>query len=246
MANIVLVPGYWLGAWAWDRVAEPLRAAGHEVLAITPLGLEPDRTDVTGIDLAAQTRALIGEITTRELTEVVLVCHSGGAFIAYETLDQIPDRIARIVYVDAGPLADGISLLDVSDPAERARIEAEVATRGDGRYTRDWDPATDPKMLDGLSPADLALLRERAVPQPYAVAASPQHVTDPARLGVPAHMITCMFPAEQIEAMRAAGHPFLAELVAAEHSTVHELPTGHWPMFSRPAELAVLLATIAG
>ncbi|WP_406294018.1 alpha/beta hydrolase [Embleya sp. NBC_00888] len=246
MANIVLVPGYWLGAWAWDRVAEPLRAAGHDVLAVTLPGLAADGADATGIDLATQTDALVAEITTRESSDVVLVCHSGGAFTAYEALGRIPDRIARIVYVDAGPVPEGTSLLDLTEPEERARIEAEVAERGDGRYTYPWDPAAEPAMLDGITPADLETLRTRAVAQPYAVAASAQQVGDAARLKVPAHMITCMFPAEQVEAMLAQGHPFMAEFAAAEVKSVHGLPTGHWPMFSRSEELAALLTEIAG
>jgi pimeloyl-ACP methyl ester carboxylesterase len=246
MANIVLVPGYWLGAWAWDTVAEALRAAGHEVATPTLPGLEADRADVTGIDLDTQTEALIADVTARGWTDVVLVAHSGGCFPAYEALDRIPERIARIVYVDAGPVAPGTALVDLLDPAERARVEAEVAERGDGRYTYAFDPATDPEMLDGLSPADLAVLRERSVPQPYAVAASPQKAANEARFAVPAHMITCMFPAEQVREMLAAGAPFLAEFGAAHEHVVHGLPTGHWPMFSRPADLAALLAEIAG
>ncbi|MFI1381548.1 alpha/beta fold hydrolase [Embleya sp. NPDC020886] len=246
MAHIVLVPGYWLGAWAWDRVAEPLRAAGHDVLAVTLPGLADEAADATGIDLATQTDALVEEITSRDLTDVVLAAHSGGAFPAYEALDRIPDRIARIVYVDAGPVAEGVSLLDLSEPAERERIEAEVAERGDGRYTYPWDPTTDAEMLDGLTPADLELLRTRSVAQPYAVATGAERVGDPARLKVPAHLISCLFPAEQVEVMVAQGHPFMAEFALAEERHVHGLPTGHWPMFSRPEELARLLADIAG
>ena len=34
-APVVLVPGYWLGAWAWDEIAAALRADGHEVTALT-------------------------------------------------------------------------------------------------------------------------------------------------------------------------------------------------------------------
>ncbi|MFF7243330.1 alpha/beta fold hydrolase [Embleya sp. NPDC008237] len=245
MAHIVLVPGYWLGAWAWDRVVEPLRAAGHDVLAVTLPGLADEAADATGIDLATQTDALVEEITSRDLTDVVLAAHSGGAFTAYEALGRIPERIARIVYVDSGPVAEGVSLLDLTEPAERARIEAEVAERGDGRYTYPWDPTSAAEMLDGLGPADLEMLRTRAVAQPYAVAASAERVGDPARLKVPAHMITCLFPAEQVEAMIAQGHPFMAEFALAEQRSVHGLPTGHWPMFSRPEELARLLATIA-
>jgi pimeloyl-ACP methyl ester carboxylesterase len=246
MANIVLVPGYWLGAWAWDAVAGPLRAAGHDVTAVTLPGLEADRVDVTDIDLAAQTRALVELITARDLTDVVLVGHSGGAFAAYETLDRIPERIARIVYLDSGPVPPGTAQIDVIDPAERARVEAEVAERGDGRYTYAYDPAHDPRTLDGLSDADLVTLRTRSVPQPYAVAASPLDVRDADRLKVPADLITCTFAIEQVEAMIAAGHPFFAEFVGAESFRVHALPTGHWPMFSRPADLAALLGEIAG
>ncbi|MGW1998506.1 alpha/beta fold hydrolase, partial [Embleya sp. NPDC001921] len=157
MANIVLVPGYWLGAWAWDDVAGPLRAAGHDVTAVTLPGLEADRVDVTGVDLAAQTRALMEVITSRDLTDVILVAHSGGSFPAYETLDAVPERIARIVYVDSGPVGDGTALLDVIDPAERTRAEAEAAEHG-GRYTNAFDPTADPEVLDGLSDADLATL----------------------------------------------------------------------------------------
>ncbi|MYV97981.1 alpha/beta hydrolase [Streptomyces sp. SID3343] len=246
MANIFLVPGYWLGAWAWDLVADRLRAAGHEVTAVTLLGLEADRTDVAGIDLAAQTRGLVESITSRGLTDVVLVGHSGGAFAAYETLDRIPDRIARIVYVDSGPVPVGTAQLDVVDPAERARVEAEVAERGDGRYTYAYDPTHDPEALAGLSDADLATLRARSVPQPYAVAASALDVRDPDRLKVPADLITCTFSIEQVDAMISAGHPFFAEFVGAESFHTHALPTGHWPMFSRPADLAALIGDIAG
>ena len=47
---IILVPGFWLGAWAWDEVAEALRADGHDVTALTLPGLESadaDRSSIT-------------------------------------------------------------------------------------------------------------------------------------------------------------------------------------------------------
>ncbi|MGW1998509.1 hypothetical protein ACWCPW_51500, partial [Embleya sp. NPDC001921] len=71
--------------------------------------------DVTGVDLAAQTRALMEVITSRDLTGVVLVAHSGGSFPAYETLDAVPERIARIV-------GEAVEHLRVGRRVERVRV----------------------------------------------------------------------------------------------------------------------------
>ena len=60
-ASIILVSGFWLGAWAWDEVAATLRADGHDVTALTLPGLESadavvlaadhGRPDSTGLGL---------------------------------------------------------------------------------------------------------------------------------------------------------------------------------------------------
>ena len=44
-APIILVPGFWLGAWAWDEVADELRTGGHDVTALTLPGLESADAD---------------------------------------------------------------------------------------------------------------------------------------------------------------------------------------------------------
>jgi len=58
-APIILVPGFWLGAWAWDEVADLLRADGNDVTALTLPGLESataDRSRPTHHGLLASTR----------------------------------------------------------------------------------------------------------------------------------------------------------------------------------------------
>ena len=50
-APIVLVPGFWLGAWAWDEVADVLRVDGHDVTAVTLPGLESPDADRSGITM---------------------------------------------------------------------------------------------------------------------------------------------------------------------------------------------------
>ncbi|MDH5314163.1 MAG: alpha/beta hydrolase, partial [Actinomycetota bacterium] len=50
-APIVLVPGFWLDAWAWNEVADALRADGHDVTALTLPGLESAEADRSAISL---------------------------------------------------------------------------------------------------------------------------------------------------------------------------------------------------
>ena len=61
-APIILVPGFWLGAWAWDEVAEILRADGHDVTALTLPGLESAETDRSGITLADHVDAIVNAV----------------------------------------------------------------------------------------------------------------------------------------------------------------------------------------
>lgn len=247
MAAIVLVPGFWLGAWAWDRVVGPLAAAGHDVIPVTLPGLaERSGEDLAAIDLDTHIDAIVDLIRERDLHEVVLVGHSGGGIAAYGAADRIPERLAKIVFVDSGPLADGTAQFDTLDPDEQPLRRAEVAASGDVSVPPPaWDPAENPAILAGLTDADLALLRERATPEPWGVAITPLRLVNPARYDVPSHIVSSTFPLPVVEEMIAAGHPFFAEFAAAKTRTVRAVPTGHWPMFSKPAELAAALADIA-
>src|SRR6185503_5322022 len=101
-APIILVPGFWLGAWAWDEVAAALRADGHDVTALTLPGLESvdaDRSSVTASDHVAA----ICEAVTAAGRPVLLAVHSGAGFSGYAASDRVPELIAAMVYVDTGP-----------------------------------------------------------------------------------------------------------------------------------------------
>src|SRR5665647_1640777 len=100
--HVVLVPGFWLGAWAWDDVVPVLRDAGLTPHAVTLPGLESpgeDRSAVTLDDHVAAVRDLVDGLAG----DVVLVGHSGGGAVVQMVTDQRPERVRRVVYVDSGP-----------------------------------------------------------------------------------------------------------------------------------------------
>src|SRR5438552_2075562 len=100
-APIILVPGWWLGAWAWDEVAKLLRNDGHDVTALTLPGLESvdtDRSSITASDHAQATADAVRSASG----PVVLAVHSGTGFTGYAASDRVPEQIAAMVYVDTG------------------------------------------------------------------------------------------------------------------------------------------------
>src|SRR5213592_2015376 len=99
---IILVPGFWIGAWAWDEVAAALRAAGHDVTALTLPGLESADADRSSITLADHVDAICDAVTAAG-RPVVLAVHSASGTPGYAASDRIPEQVAAMVYVDTGP-----------------------------------------------------------------------------------------------------------------------------------------------
>ncbi len=101
-APIILVPGFWLGAWAWDEVADILRAASHDVTALTLPGLESVETDRSTIHLTDHVDAICDALA-RAPSPAVLAVHSAAGSSGYAASDRMPERIAAMVYVDTAP-----------------------------------------------------------------------------------------------------------------------------------------------
>ncbi len=231
MTEIVLVPGFWLGAWAWDDVAQDLRARGHEVRALTLPGLESRETDRRGISLDDHISA-VADVVASSDEPVVLVGHSGAGSVVHGVVDRLPQRVAVAVYVDSGPIPAG-SPVEEDIPQEVTEVPP-----------LDW-PQVPEQVTAGLSPEQLATLAERAVPHPAGPARDPLALhNDEARRAVPTVVITSTMSADDVRQLAEAGAPYFAELV---HLSVRyiEVPTGHWPMFSAPHELAVAIASAA-
>jgi len=232
LMDIVLIPGFWLDASSWSAVTPALVAAGHRVHPLTLPGLESVTASRAGIGLQDHIDAVVSVVDALG-HPVVLVGHSGGAVIAYGTVDARPDLVTRALYVDSIPIADGESIND-SLPAV-----------GDDVPLPSWFEFDEADLVD-LTPALRADFVARAIPEPKDVAADPVRLHDERRLNVPATVIACEFSASDVHEWIDAKEPYVAELAGLTRVDYVDLPTGHWPQFTKPAELAAaILAAIA-
>jgi pimeloyl-ACP methyl ester carboxylesterase len=228
-APIVLVPGFWLGAWAWDEVAAALRADGHDVTALTLPGLESADADQSSITMSDHVDAIC-EAVGAAGTPVVLAVHSGTGFAGYAASDRVPERIAAMVYVDSAP---GIGAMDPDFD-------------GVGMPLPSREELAENENLDGLSEEQLETFRQQAVPQPGGVLREGAELTNDARRDIPSTIICTGFPSEKVKAYAEEHNPaWLGGLAELRDVTWIDLPTSHWPMWSRPRELAGIIGDVA-
>lgn len=229
-APIILVPGFWLGAWAWDQVATTLRADGHDVTALTLPGLESKDADRSAITFADHVDAIVDAVRAAA-APVVLSVHSASGYSGYSASDRVPDRIAAMVYVDTAPGKGA------SDPDFEG---AEMPLPG-------LDELRENENVDGLTEAQLETFRQRAVPVPGRVVRESVDLTNDARRDLPSTFICTGYSAEEYQTY-AREHPewtFLAGVPELRNVTWVDLPTSHWPMWSRPQDLADIIGNIA-
>ncbi len=229
--KVILVPGFWLDGSSWDRVSPALEAAGHDVTALTLPGLESIDADRSGIGLADHVDAIVAAVDAAD-EPVVLVGHSGGGAAVHGAVDRRPDRVARAIYVDSGPLPHGVAInagLPDDGKGEIPLPPWEVF-REDG--ARDLNDFTDAQLDD---------FRARAIPLPIGVARDTQVLGNESRFDVPITLISTTFTRDEIDQYVAAGEAYFSELPKIKDVTIIELPTSHWPQFTKPEQLAEVL-----
>jgi pimeloyl-ACP methyl ester carboxylesterase len=230
--TIILIAGHWLGAWAWDEVVEHLTAAARRTIPITLPGLDEADPERASRTLDEQAAAIEQAAASCE-QPVVIVAHSGANAPVSLVLDRHPELICRVVWVDSGPVAPrSIFAPDLPDDLDELPLPP-------------FDVLEKQASLDGLSSHVLKRFRARAVPEPGPVLRQPVELSNEARLQVPTTLVCCSIPSAQLMDLANAGHPMFAEVANLQHFDLIDLPTGHWPMWSRPGDLAQILATAA-
>jgi pimeloyl-ACP methyl ester carboxylesterase len=228
--DIILIPGLWLDASSWEKVTPMLEEAGHRTHALTLPGMESkdaDRSQVTRRDQVDAAVAAIDSVDPAD-GDVVLVGHSAGAAVAHAAIDARPDRVARAIYVGGFPMGDG-----GGDPGGYPVVNGEVPFP-------EWSDFEDEDLVD-LDDAARAEFRRRAIPSPEGATRDPQQLSDERRYDVPVTAICTEFSSEMLRGWIEKDLEPVREFTRIRDVTYVDLPTGHWPQFTRPEELARLI-----
>ncbi|HVE55681.1 MAG TPA: alpha/beta hydrolase [Pyrinomonadaceae bacterium] len=243
MATFVLVPGFWLGGWAWKDVTKILRERGHEVFPITLTGLG-EKAHLASAETNLDTHAadVINLIKYNELEDVYLAGHSYGGVLITQVADRIPEKLAKLIYIDSAPLSDGAAHADFYSPEQIEKFERSMRAGGTDWQLPlpSWEDLDEGNNIKDLTEDDKKLIEKLATPQPFNASRQKLSLKNPKRLDLPKLAIWCESGSDEINELLKQDLPLFSELKDPNFEFV-DLPTGHYPMFSRASELAELL-----
>lgn len=224
--DIVLIAGLWLDGSAWDDVVPRLEKLGHRPVPVTLPGQGDGATSATLDDQVAAVLAAVDEADG----PAVVVGHSAASSLAWITADARPDKVAATVLIGGFPDSDGSTFADYFEPQDGV-----VAFPG-------WEPFEGPDS-DDLDEEARRRFEARAVTVPAGVTKGIVRLTDERRYDVPTVLVCPEFTPEEARGFVEAGDvPELAKARAVEYV---DIDSGHWPMFTKPDELARILAEVA-
>lgn len=224
--DIVLIAGMWLDGSAWDDVVPELERLGHRPIAPTLPGQGDGDATATYADQVAAVRAAVDAAHGPAL----VVGHSAACALAWVAADARPEKVARVALIGGMPSADGETYFGVFEP-----VDGIVEFPG-------WEPFEGPDS-DDMSDDLKASVAASAIAVPAAITRGIVRLADDRRYDVPVTMVCPEFtPAQAREWVRAGDIP---ELAKASSVAYVDIDSGHWPMFTRPVELARVLADCA-
>lgn len=225
--DIVLIPGLWLnGGTDWADVVAAIDDRGHRGVPVTLPGQGDGSASATLDDQVAAVLAAVDAAPGPAL----VVGHSAAVTLAWMAADARPDRVARVALVGGFPTEDGesyASFFDVEDGL--------MPFPG-------WEPFAGPDSVD-LDEEAKQRFAAAAISVPEGVAHGVVRLTDERRFEVPVLVVCPEFTPAEAKGWIAEGAS--SEMAKAKHVEYIDIDSGHWPMFTKPTELAEILVAAA-
>ncbi|HET8615118.1 MAG TPA: alpha/beta hydrolase [Actinomycetales bacterium] len=223
--DILLIGGLWLDGSAWADVVPGLEASGHHAVALTLPGQGDGSSSAT---LDDQVAAVVAAVDAAD--RPLVVGHSAACSLAWLAADRRPDRVSAAALIGGFPSADGELYADFFPV-----VDGVMPFPG-------WEKFEGPDS-DDLDDETRRRVAAAAIPVPEGVTKGVVRLADERRYDVPTVLVCPEFSPEQAKEWVDGGD--VPELAKATRLEYVDLASGHWPMFSRPKELAQLLATLA-
>jgi pimeloyl-ACP methyl ester carboxylesterase len=229
MSIYLLVHGAFMGGWVYRQVAQFLRAAGHEVFTPTLTGFG-ERAHLVNpeINLNTHIQDIVGVLECEDLSRVILVGYSYGGLVVTGVAERVPERLTRLVYLDAFIPKDGQSAFDCCGPENAKQFLDLAREHGDGWRVPVFDNPP------------------RWQPQPVKTLTQPIEVRNSASVGIPRAYIHCTIrPKEHPIALSWPALDFAAEEAKRRGWWYRDIFADHGVVFTMPKELAELLLELA-
>jgi pimeloyl-ACP methyl ester carboxylesterase len=232
MTHFVLVPGAWLGAWAWKDVSARLEKAGHFAVPVTLTGMG-DRVHLLTKDVGMETaiQDVLNVVRYHEIDDLVLVGHSFAGKVAAAVADRAHQKVSKVIYLDAFRPERVTTPQGGFDPA------AEFGPPPPGSLGVPLTAETIGRIGPDVQGAALRRMTALATPWPTQLALD---------------RITLSKNYESIKEAyifcSRSGDP-VDEIIAGKWGKLEGphtvIDAGHWPMITRPEELARDLVSLA-
>lgn len=232
MTQFILIPGAWLGAWAWKPVIPLLEKEGDLALAVTLTGMgERVHLATKDVGMSTAVQDVLNVIQYNEVDDFVLVGHSFAGKVAAAVADRARGKVRKVIYVDA------FRPERVRTPQGGGDPTGEFGPLPKGGFAIPLTEEIVGRIGKDVKGPNLRRMMSLATPWPIKLAADPITLSE----GYDAIREAYVF-------CTLSGDP-VDEIVAGKWGKLEGpykiIEAGHWPMITSPEELAKDLVELA-
>ena len=240
--TFILIHGSWHNGSSWHKVENILNRNGVTVYAPTLSGMESiDNPPGKEIGLNVHINDIVDIIEKDHHEDVILVGHSYSGLVITGVAELLPDRVSKLVFLDAFIPENNQSLFDLLGPKSEegmraTLVDADGKSKGDGADEVWLFPPRDPAYyLGDATEEDTTWLKERLVFTPVLTFEEKVSVRNPDAQSIPKYFIRCTeFPPLEVYAQKAQSTGW----------EVFRIRSGHDAMITEPEALSDVLLEI--